>query len=180
MQVEISKPEKNTQKILNQMRVKGNEMNGTRINECAMIKKMTYNPLVFFIYNENHYCDNCQNKVDKSDKYCRFCGSKFTEKKTEYDINPKELLRKLLAKKYNEEKAEIIIKNIEKISVSIDEKKGISKIEIGDTIKCIDCGKAITLDGNTLIFDEEAEYIYCPNCGAKKDVQIYHINGEKL
>lgn len=147
------------------------------LNECAIIKKMTYNPVVFFIYDENHYCENCQNKVDKDDKYCRFCGSKFTGKKMEYDITPKELLRKLLAIKYNEEEAEIIINNLEKIS-TFYEKKRLPKIEIGDKVKCIDCGKSITICNNTFIFDGEAEYIYCPNCGSKKDVQIYHINGE--
>ena len=56
----------------------------------------------------------------------------------------------------------------------------LSEIKMGDKLKCIDCGEVIELTKKTMIFDEEAEYIICPNCGSKRDIQHYHIRGEKV
>lgn len=55
-----------------------------------------------------------------------------------------------------------------------------TELNVGDTVKCIDCGNPIMLDDKTFIFDCEAEYIYCPHCKSKKDVHIYHLKGEKI
>ena len=56
--------------------------------------------------------------------------------------------------------------------------KTISSIENGDTVSCIDCEKDILLDGKTMIFDAEKEYISCPHCGGKRDIHDY--NSERL
>lgn len=58
--------------------------------------------------------------------------------------------------------------------------KGLSQISIGDKLKCLNCGEVITLNDKTFIMDYEAEYIYCPHCKAKIDVQYYHAYGEKV
>lgn len=155
-------------------------MSKAKTRECLMIKKMTYRPINWSIYRENYYCENCQKEIDKDDKYCRHCGSKFTDEKTEYDITPKELLQKMLANKYDEETADKIINNLNNINLEIQKQNGIAKIKIGDKVKCLNCGEPISLDGKTFIFNSEAEYIYCPYCKAKIDVQYYHLHGEKV
>jgi DNA-directed RNA polymerase subunit RPC12/RpoP len=55
----------------------------------------------------------------------------------------------------------------------------INKISKGDKIKCLGCGKTIELTSQTFTLDSYAEYIVCPICGLKFDVQAYHLYGEK-
>lgn len=57
--------------------------------------------------------------------------------------------------------------------------RGIGKIQIGDKVKCLNCGKEIILNNKTCIFDSKAEYIKCPHCKKTYDVQYYHLYGEK-
>lgn len=57
--------------------------------------------------------------------------------------------------------------------------KGISKISMGDELKCLSCGGKIKLTKETFILGFDAEYIKCPHCKKKIDVQNYHMNGEK-
>jgi DNA-directed RNA polymerase subunit RPC12/RpoP len=52
------------------------------------------------------------------------------------------------------------------------------KISIGMTVKCLHCGKPIKLTDKTLGFDAYSEYIECPSCLNKIDVQHYHFHGE--
>lgn len=54
----------------------------------------------------------------------------------------------------------------------------INKISMGDKIKCLECGKTIELTNQTFTFDFNGEYISCPMCGLKLDVQDYHFYGE--
>jgi DNA-directed RNA polymerase subunit RPC12/RpoP len=52
------------------------------------------------------------------------------------------------------------------------------EIKIGDTLKCVDCGKDFVLE--QVKFDGNGEYIVCPHCDKKRDIQKYHIkNVEK-
>ena len=54
----------------------------------------------------------------------------------------------------------------------------LSEIKIGDKIKCLDCGEVITIEEIKFTFD--AEYIVCPKCGKFRDIQYYHMFGEKV
>ena len=47
------------------------------------------------------------------------------------------------------------------------------EIRRGQTVKCLHCDKDILLDENTFVLDCVAEYIICPHCGEKDDVQKY-------
>ena len=55
----------------------------------------------------------------------------------------------------------------------------INKISIGDKVKCLGCGKTIELTNQVFTLDCNREYITCPMCGLKLDVQAYHLYGEK-
>ncbi len=74
---------------------------------------------------------------------------------------------------------EIQVKCFDK-ALDYEDKFAISEIKKGDTIGCLDCGKPIKLDDKTFIFDFDAEYIFCPHCKSKIDVQMYHLKGKKL
>jgi len=50
----------------------------------------------------------------------------------------------------------------------------------GDVLVCLDCGKPIVLTNKTFTLDCSAEYIECPRCKAKYDVQVYHARGSKI
>lgn len=56
----------------------------------------------------------------------------------------------------------------------------LSHIEQGDVLVCLNCGKPILLTNKTFTLDCYAEYIECPCCKAKYDVQVYHARGSKL
>jgi DNA-directed RNA polymerase subunit RPC12/RpoP len=54
----------------------------------------------------------------------------------------------------------------------------IGEIKVGYPIKCLECGKVFKLEKIRL--DECAEYIDCPHCHCSKDVQVYHLHGQRL
>jgi ribosomal protein S27E len=54
-----------------------------------------------------------------------------------------------------------------------DKEKKITKIKVGDTLKCIDCEREFTLE--KIIFDEFGEYIICPHCNNVSDLMEYYI-----
>ena len=56
----------------------------------------------------------------------------------------------------------------------------VAEIKIGDTLACASCGKHINLTNETFLLDAFAEYVKCGHCGAKIDVQYYHLFGEKV
>jgi DNA-directed RNA polymerase subunit RPC12/RpoP len=51
------------------------------------------------------------------------------------------------------------------------------KISVGDSLKCLNCGKEIKLV--KVRSDSEAEYIDCPHCNRSWDIHVYHLHGEK-
>ena len=53
----------------------------------------------------------------------------------------------------------------------------LATIKKGMIIKCLSCGKPIKLNDDTMTFDFDAEYIICPHCECKKDIQEYHVYG---
>ena len=57
--------------------------------------------------------------------------------------------------------------------------EGICSIEIGDKLKCVDCGKVFTIKKDTFSFDSEAEYLTCPHCKKTRSVDTYYAIGEK-
>lgn len=56
----------------------------------------------------------------------------------------------------------------------------IREISMGDKIKCLRCNKTIDVINQNFITDAYAEYICCPACNLKLDVQAYHHYGEKV
>jgi len=52
----------------------------------------------------------------------------------------------------------------------------IGKIDVGDTLKCLDCKQTFELEN--IRFNENGEYIVCPLCNSVHDVQEYHLMGE--
>ena len=60
-----------------------------------------------------------------------------------------------------------------------DNDKGLAEIKLGDKLKCIDCGKTILVSNKTFTIDENGEYISCPHCKKRHDIQVYHLYGEK-
>lgn len=56
----------------------------------------------------------------------------------------------------------------------------INSIRIGDKLRCLVCGKAITISEATMEITFDAELIKCPFCGNVADVQLYHIWGTKI
>lgn len=67
--------------------------------------------------------------------------------------------------------------------VYLKKKKGEKMLESigqGDILKCLNCGEPIKVDEKTLLFDSEAEYIFCPKCRSYYDVSAYHFHGEKI
>jgi DNA-directed RNA polymerase subunit RPC12/RpoP len=52
----------------------------------------------------------------------------------------------------------------------------IAEIKPNDTLKCLRCGKTFKLE--LIGSDEYKEYIDCPHCKIRLDIQTYHILGE--
>lgn len=54
------------------------------------------------------------------------------------------------------------------------------EINMGDKILCLECRNVIEITRDTFTIDESAEYIICPTCNCKHDVQMYHRLGTKV
>jgi len=51
----------------------------------------------------------------------------------------------------------------------------ISEISLGDKIKCLKCGETFVLEN--IGMTNTCEYIDCPHCKCRIDVQVYHLCG---
>lgn len=70
-------------------------MSNKKCMNCCIVERFIYYPCGWSIYKTKTFCENCNKEIDKQDKYCRHCGSKFVSTRIEYDITPKELAQKL-------------------------------------------------------------------------------------
>lgn len=125
----------------------------------------------------NDICDKCKKRTathfitsssasEPTISLCRYCQE-------EYDKFMEEAKEKFFGRKINQEQLS------ETTPHDVIKPIGMDIIQKGDKVKCLNCGKTITLDDETFIFDFEAEYICCPHCKAKIDVQYYHLHGKK-
>ncbi len=116
----------------------------------------------------NDMCDKC--KTRKAVVYHSYSSSKPTIKLCKKCDTVYERFMKEAEQKFFSE--EIQVDNFQEGNDYCQ----ISEIKKGDTVKCLRCGSDIKLDNETFIFDADAEYIYCPHCKLKIDVQAYHLS----
>jgi DNA-directed RNA polymerase subunit RPC12/RpoP len=86
-----------------------------------------------------------------------------------------EYVESLVFKRFGEQKGNQIIKMCKFLA-----NRGISSIEHGDKIICLNCDKEILVNEKTFMLGVDGEYIVCPHCNSGYDVQIYHLFGEKI
>ena len=53
-------------------------------------------------------------------------------------------------------------------------------ISHGMRLRCLDCEKAILVDEHTSSFDRNGEYLTCPHCNKKRNMEDYFFFGEEI
>lgn len=52
-------------------------------------------------------------------------------------------------------------------------------IKNGDILECLNCGKDIEVNRDTVILTHDGEFICCDCCGVMFDIQMYHLYGKR-